>query len=1139
MQGVGVSVQSGCNLVLNGYSSTVNNYIRDGHDFQPDQYNFNLGNHAGKFILKRNKEALLEKKKKLKIVCLDASANAWEITEADGTVYSFQEYETFTDNEASSAGPPGTYKTAWYLTKITSPKGAEVNFYYTTVAGNYVKPIGSITETQNPNVFKWNDPSICGGGAGTTLYPTSIRSTPGKDYKNIYLNKITFQDGEVRFVYASDRLDITNDVRLTKVQIYRNTYNPTATTLFKEWELTHGYFEGTADQDYNGGGTGNISKRLKLASIREKDASANALTPYIFKYDREDPIYISSNPAKTSYARDHWGYYNSKLNNTSLVPTFNTLNSSNIVDFYLGVMGEQRNPDPNYTQLFMLTEMQYPTGGKTVFEYEQNDFDYDESKKYDQSYFANFPEPKEIVIYRIYPGNVYGDQPLPAELPAKTLDLTNLYIAPGAPTSDVKIEAFFRYYNWESTDCTPIGFGNQVYYTLTTESGAVIEGPIDPIASQSSVCQPAPPAAGPWIGFKIVRTIPLTPGKYIWKIHINNGVSWLADVNLNVKYTSNSAGDVLNNGGQNLTRAGFAGGVRVKRILTYDNTTTVSPIIKRYVYNYLAADGKYYSSGVRMIKPVYSYFQKQAKVEICPPPGPQDAHLSHNQHLMRESDSYTPINGSGGNSHIGYSRVFELSGDNGEFGKTEYQYENQADRLYKYAAYDHIDNYMEYIPIRPPINSAIANPGNGNLLRKIDYRFKNNSYEKVAETINTFWNFIGTTPAWMGVEKRAIASQGVNDPCYYLNFIYPAVVENRNLLTSTTSIVYDLNDPGKSVSTTTSYTYDHSTHLQLKTTAQTVSRGNTKVTDLTYPADYSDANAGTVVADMKNTRHMHSAVITTKTKLNNSTSSQLVSGMINKYQVVNSKVLNHETALLELAQPVLPASIPDYLPVSGSTYPTSYAAKLLFEAYDIANNISQMRKKDDIPLSYIWDYNKSYPVAEVTNALQQDVAFTSFEADGTGNWTVPSTTRDNTTAITGSRSYSLASGSITKSSLTSGKGYVVSYWSKSGAYSISGATVTITRQGRVANGWTFYESEITATSTTITVSGSGLIDELRCYPQGSLMNTYTYTPVIGISTQCDPANKINYYEYDSFGRLLLIRDQDRNVVKTFEYKYKL
>lgn len=52
------------------------------------------------------------------------------------------------------------------------------------------------------------------------------------------------------------------------------------------------------------------------------------------------------------------------------------------------------------------------------------------------------------------------------------------------------------------------------------------------------------------------------------------------------------------------------------------------------------------------------------------------------------------------------------------------------------------------------------------------------------------------------------------------------------------------------------------------------------------------------------------------------------------------------------------------------------------------------------------------------------------------------------------------------------------------------------------------------------------------------MTTYTYEPLIGIITQSDINNRINYYEYDAMGRLMLVRDTDGNVVKTLTYYYK-
>jgi YD repeat-containing protein len=76
-------------------------------------------------------------------------------------------------------------------------------------------------------------------------------------------------------------------------------------------------------------------------------------------------------------------------------------------------------------------------------------------------------------------------------------------------------------------------------------------------------------------------------------------------------------------------------------------------------------------------------------------------------------------------------------------------------------------------------------------------------------------------------------------------------------------------------------------------------------------------------------------------------------------------------------------------------------------------------------------------------------------------------------------------------------------------------------------------------ASAIQISGSGLVDELRLYPKDAQMATYTYDPFIGISSQCDVSNKIIYYEYDPFGRLKLMRDLDRNILKTFDYKFQV
>ena len=72
---------------------------------------------------------------------------------------------------------------------------------------------------------------------------------------------------------------------------------------------------------------------------------------------------------------------------------------------------------------------------------------------------------------------------------------------------------------------------------------------------------------------------------------------------------------------------------------------------------------------------------------------------------------------------------------------------------------------------------------------------------------------------------------------------------------------------------------------------------------------------------------------------------------------------------------------------------------------------------------------------------------------------------------------------------------------------------------------------------TITVTGTGTIDELRLYPGAAQMKTYTYQPLTGVSSQCDVNSNITYYNYDNLGRLAFIQDESKNVTKRFCYNY--
>jgi 20S proteasome alpha/beta subunit len=54
----------------------------------------------------------------------------------------------------------------------------------------------------------------------------------------------------------------------------------------------------------------------------------------------------------------------------------------------------------------------------------------------------------------------------------------------------------------------------------------------------------------------------------------------------------------------------------------------------------------------------------------------------------------------------------------------------------------------------------------------------------------------------------------------------------------------------------------------------------------------------------------------------------------------------------------------------------------------------------------------------------------------------------------------------------------------------------------------------------------------------AMITTYTYNPLIGVTSITDAKGLSSYYEYDSVNRLLIIKDQDLNILQRYCYNYK-
>ena len=110
----------------------------------------------------------------------------------------------------------------------------------------------------------------------------------------------------------------------------------------------------------------------------------------------------------------------------------------------------------------------------------------------------------------------------------------------------------------------------------------------------------------------------------------------------------------------------------------------------------------------------------------------------------------------------------------------------------------------------------------------------------------------------------------------------------------------------------------------------------------------------------------------------------------------------------------------------------------------------------------------------------------------------------------------------------------MSLWAKSGAtVSVNGGALS---GGDTRNGWVYYETTVTNT-TSVSITGSGNIDDARLYPVGAMMTTYAYGPY-GITSSTDASNVSTFYQYDGLGRLVTVTDDQGKILKTYRYHYQ-
>ena len=266
---------------------------------------------------------------------------------------------------------------------------------------------------------------------------------------------------------------------------------------------------------------------------------------------------------------------------------------------------------------------------------------------------------------------------------------------------------------------------------------------------------------------------------------------------------------------------------------------------------------------------------------------------------------------------------------------------------------------------------------------------------------------------------------------------YPAISAEVLLLDSTIETTLDQNDTTIQFKTITRNYYDNPKHYQLTRSSVTDSKGNTHVSFIRYPQDYLPGGGGLIgntVLDSMIQKNIVSVPIEKRDSLYLSGSSN---GLIKGAEASIFKLLNPDKiiALDKQYKLDLSSTVNNFQPISFSSNTINkdsrYRQMISLDSYDDSYNIDQYTTVDQLPVSFIWDYFKKYPIAQVKNASTTQIAYTSFEADGKGNWTFVGIPNADNTAPTGTMIYKLSGGTVSKSGLDAAKTFVVSFWAKS------------------------------------------------------------------------------------------------------------
>ena len=783
--------------------------------------------------------------------------------------------------------------------------------------------------------------------------------------------------------------------------------------------------------------------RLTLKTVQEKIGNLSK-PPYQFEYHKGG----LGNPL--SKARDHWGFPNSNKKST-LIPSTEVKLQERVVQ----LDGADRSPAPDSLNRAMIKKITYPAGGSDTFEFEPHEYSFEQNKRLE------------------------GKLTNPKKLTASTPDSNT-------PVGQVHSEII----NFSLSEETDLSLFAE--FTYRTKFGGAQFQPAVRIEKDNGQeifhfnppVQPPKPGEEEKIETETKKIFDVPAGKYKFIVKVKIPPPLFGGINS--LFATLEWDEPV---GEKITLRKKGGGVRIAKITNsygFDNPNKVT----KYIYT-THENSEEISTG-SLLEAGYIYEIWMQYFESVPT-GTEFMTSELKPKFVRFSQNRSALGTTQG-SHVGYSEVTVINGENGENGKTVYKYTSPR---------DFSDFPPDEVPFPPTASHEFAR---GLLKEQTDFssdsnlpvRSISNQYKLISKEIpglKVGWMHPGPKPPGPGQVFRYAAK-------VYKNILgYTRLMETNETL----------NDSFGAYTKKFNYEYDEASHKQLTKQTTIDSDGKQIGTLYKYPSDYS-TGSNPVITHMVNSHMMNHIIEKMNYKEHDGNKLELLSAIKNDYGFFHGNI--------RIAQ-VKSAKIQDPLELIPSNKPFEsiqdlYETRLIYHHYDEHGNVLEHSQPNGMVTSYVWGENGTLPIAQVDNVKSNQIFYTSFE-------NVPEASTIN--AYSGVRSLSMdGKYEVPSTSLPQEPGnYLLSYWRTAANGSWEKKEIILTG---------YIPGKKIATETI-----NGLLDEVRLHPLDARMTTLTYEPLIGITSESDYNGLSTYYEYDQFGRLVTIRDHEKNILEHVEYHF--